>query len=84
MQCPTCIKLSLPATFFCGQECFAGFWKFHKMTHQKPSDAQASEPAGNFTGPLRPFPYSFRGHREVPETVQKPDYATSGSPNQHF
>ena len=54
------------------------------MTHQKPSDAQASEPAGNFTGPLRPFPYSFRGHREVPETVQKPDYATSGSPNQHF
>ena len=37
MQCPTCIKLSLPATYFCGQECFAGFWKFHKMAHKKPS-----------------------------------------------
>ena len=59
MQCPTCIKLSLPPTFFCGQECFAGFWKFHKMSHKKPSLDQENEPKGNFTGPLRPFPYSF-------------------------
>ena len=81
MQCPTCIKLSLPATYFCGQECFAGFWKFHKMVHKKP---EITEVAGHFTGPLRPFPYSFRGLREIPDNIHKPDYATTGAPNQHF
>jgi len=84
MQCPTCIKLILPATYFCGQECFAGFWKFHKMTHKKPSVDQNAEPAGQFTGPMRPFPKSFPGLRDVPEGLAKPDYATSGAPNQHF
>ena len=83
MQCPTCIKLELPATYFCGQACFAGFWKFHKMTHKKDTEA-AKGPAGTFTGPLRPAPYSFRGHREVPAEIKKPDYATTGAPNQHF
>ena len=84
MQCPTCIKLSLPPTFFCGQACFASFWKFHKMTHQRPSVEQNTEPAGIFTGPLRPHPYSFKGLRPVPDEIGKPDYATSGAPNQHF
>ena len=37
MQCPTCIKLGLEPTHFCSQECFAGFWKFHKLSHKKPT-----------------------------------------------
>ena len=36
MQCPTCIKLHLPPSYFCGQQCFASFWKYHKLTHKKP------------------------------------------------
>lgn len=47
----------------------------HKKT-EKPS-----EDGYKFSGPLRPFPYSFRGHRNVPEHIKKPDYAKSGSPN---
>jgi hypothetical protein len=35
MQCPTCVKLELTPTYFCGQECFTGYWKFHKMAHKK-------------------------------------------------
>ena len=45
---------------------------------------QNTEPAGNYTGPLRPHPYSFNGLRPIPDEIQKPDYATSGAPNQHF
>lgn len=33
MQCPTCIKLGLEPTYFCDQECFTKFWKFHKLCH---------------------------------------------------
>ena len=33
---------------------------------------------------MRPFPYTFKGMREVPEHIKKPDYAKSGKPNQHF
>ena len=35
MQCPTCLKLELEATYFCDQDCFKAFWKFHKLCHQK-------------------------------------------------
>lgn len=35
MQCPTCIKLELEATYFCDQDCFTKFWKFHKLCHTK-------------------------------------------------
>lgn len=35
MQCPTCLKMGLEATYFCGQECFTAFWKFHKLCHKK-------------------------------------------------
>ena len=33
---------------------------------------------------MRPFPYSFKGRREVPDHIKKPDYAKSGQPNAHF
>lgn len=77
MQCPTCIKLNLEPTFFCGQPCFAEFWKFHKMSHKKP---EAIKDNGIYTGPLRPYPYSFKGRRHVPDEIKKTDYAKSGKP----
>ena len=83
MQCPTCIKLGLEPTYFCSQTCFASFWKFHKLAHSKPKDGSASQ-SSIYTGPLRPYPYSFKGKRNVPEEIKKPDYATTGQPNQHF
>ena len=81
MQCPTCIKLTLEPTYFCGQQCFAAFWKFHKLAHTKP-DTKKDD--GFYKGSMRPYPYSFAGKRAVPDSVKKPDYAKSGQPNAHF
>lgn len=80
MQCPTCIKLGLEPTYFCGQECFASFWKFHKLAHQKPTKS-SQEKSSIYTGPLRPFPYTIKGKRNVPKNIKKPDYATTGQPD---
>jgi len=33
MRCPTCIKLGLPAIYFCGKECFTKAWPTHKLLH---------------------------------------------------
>jgi methionyl aminopeptidase len=81
MQCPTCLKLDLEPTFFCDQECFTSFWKFHKLFHKKKEEVKDD---GRYSGPLRPFPYSFKGRREVPSHIKKPDYAKSGQPNIAF
>lgn len=82
MQCPTCIKLQLEPTYFCSQDCFKSLWKFHKMAHTKREEKVES--GFKYTGPLRPFPYTFTGRREVPAEIKKPDYAKTGAPNQHF
>jgi len=34
MQCPTCIKLNIPGSFFCSQDCFKTSWKQHKGLHK--------------------------------------------------
>lgn len=34
-----------------------------------------------YSGPLRPFPYTFQGRRKVPDHIKKPDYANTGNPN---
>ena len=54
------------------------------MAHVKPSVESSAKPKGHFTGPMRPFPYSFNGLRDIPNDIPKPDYATTGAPNQHF
>lgn len=35
LQCPTCVKLGLPPSYFCSQECFKNFWPIHKFVHLK-------------------------------------------------
>lgn len=52
------------------------------MVHQKREDK--IESGFKYTGPLRPFPYSFTGKRVVPKDMNKPDYATTGAPSAHF
>ena len=54
----------------------------HKLAHVKREEK--IESGFKFAGPLRPSPYSFIGHREVPETIKKPDYAKTGAPNASF
>ncbi|KAJ8317978.1 hypothetical protein KUTeg_003069 [Tegillarca granosa] len=63
LQCPTCIKLGIPGSFFCTQDCFKGFWNEHKKLHKKAKEddkvkdpnAYNPWPGFKFTGQLRPF-----------------------------
>jgi len=57
-------------------------WSLHKLCHKKRD--QAIQDGFKYTGPLRPFPYSFVGKREVPDHIKKPDYVKTGAPNMEF
>lgn len=79
LQCPTCIKLGIPGSFFCSQKCFKGSWDEHKKLHKlfkaskEKSDVYNPYPGFCFTGLLRPSPLSAT--RVVPDTIVRPDYA---------
>lgn len=76
LQCPSCIKLGIEPSYFCGQECFKGFWNFHKLLHKKKDEVK--DDGFKYSGPMRPFPYTFTARRNVPGHIKKPDYAGSG------
>ncbi|XP_020288896.1 methionine aminopeptidase 1 [Pseudomyrmex gracilis] len=81
LQCPTCLKLGIQGSYFCSQDCFKGSWKTHKVIHQlakgedgnKISNTYNPWPSYNYTGKLRPHKKELR--REVPEYINRPDYA---------
>jgi hypothetical protein len=61
-QCPTCIQLKLPPSYFCSQECFKKNWSTHKLIHVDPTtitpesylDWRPEFRGYRFTGSLRP------------------------------
>ena len=78
MACPTCLKLGLPPSRFCGQECFKGNWNEHKLVHKNATKEDRSKLPSEFrgyvfTGQLRPFQQSPK--RFVPPEIARPDYA---------
>ena len=84
MACPTCIKLGIPPSRFCGQECFKSSWEEHKKVHADvrktravakvdPSQMPTEFKGFQFTGQLRPYQKTPR--RTVPEHIMRPDYA---------
>lgn len=78
LECPTCNKLGIRGSFFCGQECFKADWKNHKVVHdivQPPKDGTYNPfPKYPFSGTLRPV-YPLSPRREVPAHIPRPDYA---------
>lgn len=78
MKCPTCLKIGIES-FFCGQDCFKGYWKSHKILHvlatgeDKNSGIINLYPNYNYSGKLRPWPQTPK--RSVPESIQRTDYA---------
>ena len=83
MACPTCIKLGLPPSRFCDQECFKGNWNIHKELHKAAKQAIVELDRNalprefssfRFTGPLRPFQKSPT--RTVPGHIARPDYSS--------
>jgi methionyl aminopeptidase len=84
LACPSCLKLGLPPSRFCGQECFKENWSEHKAMHKDVKKARISvktDPSTvpsefrgfAFTGNLRPAQLSET--RIVPEGIMRPDYA---------
>ncbi|KAJ1830876.1 Methionine aminopeptidase 1 [Coemansia sp. RSA 2711] len=76
LQCPTCVKLEIPGSFFCSQDCFRKSWGAHKVAHtvSDPKGTFNPFPSYQFTGKLRPV-YPLTPKRQVPEDIPRPDYA---------
>ncbi|EGN92469.1 hypothetical protein SERLA73DRAFT_147207 [Serpula lacrymans var. lacrymans S7.3] len=68
MECPTCNKLGIRGSFFCGQECF----KANYGTYNPYIDY-------DYTGSMRPV-YPLSPTRTVPDHIPRPDYAEDGVP----
>ncbi|KAF9108118.1 Methionine aminopeptidase 1 [Mortierella sp. AM989] len=88
LQCPTCLKLGIPNSFFCSQTCFKENWGTHKAIHKIAALANGPSAEGGgsdpwpgfkYSGSLRPV-YPLSPRRDVPAHIQKPDYADTGIP----
>ncbi|KAF9052606.1 peptidase M24, structural domain-containing protein [Panaeolus papilionaceus] len=85
LECPTCSKLGIRGSFFCGQECFKAGWKKHKIIHDIAKNGAYEEGTYNpfvnysFTGTLRPV-YPLSSKRVVPAHIPRPEYAQDGVP----
>ncbi|EIW60473.1 methionine aminopeptidase [Trametes versicolor FP-101664 SS1] len=93
LECPTCNKLGIKGSFFCGQDCFKANWKTHKIIHDiaTPRQPLLDDPninkdgtfnpfgAYKFTGTMRPV-YPLSPKRPVPEHIPRPEYAEDGYP----
>lgn len=79
MKCPVCLKGG-KSSVFCDQTCFRSSWPVHKAIHAVDGkDTYNPFATYNFTGELRPT-YPLSARREVPDHIQKPDYAKTGRP----
>eukprot|EP00466_Bigelowiella_natans_P000384 jgi/Bigna1/51508/estExt_Genewise1Plus.C_10273 len=79
LQCPKCLKLGLPSTYFCDKTCFKDAWNAHKAVHKEAALRLAFKPPPfNYTGKLRP--HYVTPMRKVPAHIKKPDYADTGKP----
>ncbi|KAF8228196.1 methionine aminopeptidase [Tricholoma matsutake] len=90
LECPTCHKVGIKGSFFCGQECFkAGCecLKAHKAIHALVTAKLGNDkgtrdfynpfPNYAFTGSVRPM-YPLSDRRKVPDHIPRPDYAEDG------
>ncbi|KAF8959056.1 peptidase M24, structural domain-containing protein [Flammula alnicola] len=90
LECPTCAKLGIRGSFYCGQECFkAGCepcLKTHKIVHDLAKTGGANLPTDgtynpfpnySFTGTMRPV-YPLSPTRKVPDHIPRPDYVAAG------
>ena len=73
LRCPKCKKYGiLKESYFCGKECFNSYWKTHKIIHE---DYEPIDDDFPYTGKLRR--YKVTPKREVPKSIEVPEYATN-------
>lgn len=71
LRCPNCKKLQIKeGSYFCGKECFTGYWSSHKDIHEKYDVYVDGFP---YTGSLRR--YHISDIKKIPDHIKKPDYA---------
>ncbi|PPR03780.1 hypothetical protein CVT24_007498 [Panaeolus cyanescens] len=87
LECPTCSKLGIRGSFFCGQECFKSGCKYELrfLCHVLPINPGNSREGTynpfvnySFTGTLRPV-YPLSPKRVVPDHIPRPEYAQDGA-----
>ncbi|KAL1694264.1 peptidase M24, structural domain-containing protein [Schizophyllum commune] len=79
LECPTCHKLGIPGSFFCGQECFKANWTLLPSFNEGEEGTYNPWPDLPYTGTLRAV-YPLSPRRAVPAHIGKPDYAVDGIP----
>ena len=73
LRCPNCKKYGIvKESYFCGKQCFNSYWKTHKVLHE---DYEPINDGFPYTGKLRR--YKVTPKREVPKSIEVPDYATN-------
>ncbi|KAF9012850.1 methionine aminopeptidase [Hymenopellis radicata] len=77
LECPTCSKLGIRGSFFCGQECFKADCKL--LFERDSSGTYNPFPNFEYTGSMRPV-YPLSGKRTVPDHIPRPEYAADGKP----
>ncbi|KAJ8495024.1 hypothetical protein ONZ45_g13042 [Pleurotus djamor] len=85
LECPSCNKLGIQGSFFCGQPCFkAGWVRKDFLRLNVDSDYQYGTynpfPDFSYTGTVRPV-YPLSARRTLPTHIQRPDYAETGTPH---
>lgn len=83
LRCPTCVKIGMPDSYWCDQECFKKNWAVHKQFHRyyapDPKDPNVyidqRFSTYKYTGKLRK---GMEGPRRlVPENIPRPCYVNN-------
>lgn len=61
LACPTCIKIGIPPSRFCGQECFKNNWATHKELHKLVKQARQEVKTDPTAVPSEFFGFNFTG-----------------------
>ncbi|KAI9490854.1 peptidase M24, structural domain-containing protein [Zychaea mexicana] len=98
LQCPTCLKQNVvEGSFFCSQDCFKKSWVIQAKKDLFTSlssiltmlfccqSGAKYDPFSTFgyTGKLRPV-YPLSPRRQIPEHIERPEYAETGIPKTEF
>ncbi|KAJ6630770.1 methionine aminopeptidase [Mycena sp. CBHHK59/15] len=89
LECPTCNKLGIRGSFFCGQECFKSGCESAALVHNLVNQDIASSADGTYnpfpnyayTGSMRPV-YPISPKRTIPSHIPLPDHAGDGVPKE--
>ncbi|CCK67958.1 methionine aminopeptidase MAP1 KNAG_0A02690 [Huiozyma naganishii CBS 8797] len=81
LKCPVCLQNGL-VQVFCDEDCYKSNYKAHKALHYRDNESRETYdpfPQFKYSGTLR-AQYPLTPKREVPTSIEKPDWADDGMP----